>query len=292
MLFLNEDYISLNKLTNESVASDKFEAKCVRYLKKNYPNHSFVLKGGNNSTESDILVDNKFYIECKMTENGKKKDGAQSSGFSLSLNSEGTRFEYSKKDKSGLTNSAKQIVKYINKNFDSFKDLVNRNSKTKDIDLDKRVFSNYINEYYKEKNVKYFMSLHEGKIILFKNTPSMIEKYFDICATVRYLSDGTRYLPKKIRDSVIKFLKSKYKIKNVDFNDLNTIISTDEPILEPYVDYEDCSLYISNYRMPDNEYKVMKLTGNGAPRVIFNLTTKRDQDIRDVESFEKYINKK
>jgi hypothetical protein len=223
-----------------------------------------------------------------MTENGKKRDGAQITCFNLLLDKE-NKFEIANRDKSDLVESSSNIIEYINSNFDSFSKLVNQNSKVVNVDLDKRVLSNYIHEFYDKKNVKFFITTFENKLVLFRNAPAKIEKYFDISASVRYVSNGTRNLPKNMRDSVSDFLKKRYKLKDIHYDGAHTIITSADPIEEKYIDFNDSHLYISDYNLDENAYRVMKLADKGSPRVLLKVKTKRNQDASDLESFEKYI---
>ena len=94
MLIISERYNSIQSLAckckfYETKDSDNFEKSCARYLRKQFPDHTFIVKGGNNKTISDILVDDKFYIECKMTESNNKSCVAQSTGFGIKLVDDG-----------------------------------------------------------------------------------------------------------------------------------------------------------------------------------------------------------
>jgi len=299
MLIINEEYLAnsnlLNNsnllLVNETADSDRFEAKCTRYLKKNYPDHKFTLKGGNNNQESDILVDDKFYIECKMTENGKKKNGSQSTGFSIKLNEAGNKFECAEY----LDSNTDLIMNDINNNFDQCIKLLKPHSKTYSIQLDQKVFAQWIYNYYTGKNVKFIFTVYKGKNVIFKNTVSNILKYFNILADVRYVKYGTKVLPNYLYDEVINSLKHKYKslhIKNnKDENDRNTVVTINSDIEDPYININDYTIYLSSNTDNDNEYKLMKVSKYGTARVVFTLHSKLEQDIKDLNAFNNYLNK-
>lgn len=293
MLIINDNYNSLytlNAINESSAASDKFERKCIRYLKKKYPNHSFSLKGRDNKTTSDILVDDKFYIECKMTEStASSKKGAQATGFGLRLSDDKKSFCVS--DTAVNNKSAAEMIKYINKHFEEFNKLTKPNTGTVSINIDQKTFAEWISLYYKQKGSKFFIINYNGNLILFKNSVKNLLKYFDIFASARYYSNGSKNLPVKHRDSVLAVLNNKYNISNVTTDDIKTYIKTDDIIENPYLELENITAYLSDYKQTPGTYRLMRSTGIGCVRVLFDLKAKTDQDIRDVEIFENYLNK-
>lgn len=291
MLIINDSYTQLNnifKITNETSSSDKFEQRCVRYLRNKYPKHIFSLKGGRNNTSSDILVDDEFFIECKMMENGNKRNGAQSTGFGIRLSDDKSKFLCS----STVENNeyADEIIKYINKNFSKFKNLTNSNSGTEEILLDQSVFAKYIHNYYVDKNVMFFMTSYYRDLIIFKNTVSNLIKYFNIVASVRFLKNGTKDLPKNARDIAADVLKKKFNAKAINFTDKMMTVKISSPIINPYIELDDkTTVYLSKIEDTKNEYRIMKVLTIGSPRVSFNILTIRDQDPKDIKIFEDYM---
>lgn len=293
MLFVNKKYESLNRIlhiVNETKDSDSFESKCARYLRKQFPDHKFTVKGGNNKTVSDILVDDKFYIECKMTENGKKKVGAQSTGFGIKLVEDGDKKFFECSETADDSDAASQIMSYINDNFDSFVKLTEPHSSKIEFDLDASVFANWIHDYYVKKGVEFFITALNNEYSIFKNTPENLLKYFDINAFARYYSNGSKDLPLSQRDDVIAGLKKQCKISSVRFDDKQSIIKVNGEIENPYFDIGDTKLYLSDKNQKPNEYRVMKVSGVGSPRILFSLHTKANQDVKDLEQFKKFLN--
>ena len=293
MLVVSNKYESLNKvlnsadLINESAKTDRFESKCARYLRKQFPDHKFTVKGGSNNQVSDILVDDKFYIECKMTENGDSKAGAQSTGFGLKIAD--NKFECS--DTAEENESAIKMLDYINSNFDEFSKFNEPLSGNLDLDLDPSVFAEWISNYYSNKNAEFFMIQHNGNFAIFKNTLENLLKYFNIAATVRYYKYGTKNLPISQRDIALSALKKKYSISSVRYNNRECYVKTKDDIDSEYFDVDDLHLYISSKNQKPGEYRIMKLSGIGTPRVLFSLHSKTDQDEADLKQFEDYINK-
>jgi hypothetical protein len=292
MLFINKQYNELSqlKVINESsVASDSFEKSCIRFLKKNYPDHNFILKGGDNKTVLDILVDDSFYIECKMTESTvSPKKGAQVTGFGIKPSEDNKSFILSNTVTSN--EYANIILKYINDNFDEFIKVSKPHTKTCDINLDQKLFATYIYNYYNNKGAKFFIINYNKKFVLFKNTISNLLKYFDISACARYYSNGTKSLPTKYIDPVLSVLKNKYNITNVVLNNDSVYIKSEDLIETPYIDCDTCQIYLSDYKQEPGTYRVMKCQNIGSTRVLFTIKAKLAQDQKDIDTFEKYLN--
>lgn len=295
MLFINNKYESLNRILNkhiinETLDSDKFESKCARYLRKQFPGHKFTLKGGNNRTTSDILVDDKFYIECKMTENGSKKVGAQSTGFGIKLIENGNNKFFECSDTALDNEAASEIMSYINNNINDFIKLIEPHSSKIRLDLDISIFANWICDYYKHKGVEFFITAFDNEFAIFKNTVRNILKYFNIVAFARYYSNGSKNLPLSQRDEIISGLKKQCKISSSRYDDKQSFVTIKGEIENPYFDIGDTKIYLSDKNQKPNEYRVMKVSDVGSPRVLFSLYTKANQDARDLEQFKKFLN--
>ena len=294
MLIISEHYANIDTLihTNklyETKDSDSFEKKCARYLRKQYPNHKFDLKGGSNRMFSDILVDDSFYIECKMTENNNKKVGAQSTGFGIKLNIDKHLFECS--DTAENNEAAHEMLDYVNANFDTFSKLVNQHTSKIPFDMDQSVFASWISNYYKSKNVKYFISMYSGSYIIFENTPKNLLKYFDIVAFARYYANGTKNVPLSIRDSVLDYINKCLNVKSVRFDGLKTIITLKGIPDDKYIQVPDSiKVFLSDKGQKENEYRLMKVSSVGTPRILFGLSSKLEQDKKDLDKFEKFLN--
>lgn len=296
MFSIKEAYESLNRIlkyniVNETKDSDKFEFKCARYLRKQYPDHKFTVKGGNNKMFSDILVDDSFYIECKMTENGKKKVGAQSTGFGIKLVEDGNKKFFECSETADQSDAAAKIMDYINNNLDSFIKLTEPHSSKVMFDLDANIFADWISDYYTKKNVKFFITALGNEYSIFKNTADNLLKYFDITAFARYYSNGSKDLPLSQREDIVAGLKKQCAISSTTFNGKQTIIKVKNAIDQHYFDVCDTKVYLSDKNQKPNEYRVMKISGVGSPRILFSLHTKASQDAKDLEQFKKFLSK-
>lgn len=293
MLIINNSYQFSNKFLNninESRDSDSFEKKCARYLRKCFPNHKFTVKGGNNKMFPDILVDDSFYIECKMTENGDKKNGAQSMAFGIQLVTNGRKSYFKSSDTALDIPETKEIMSYINKHIDQFAALTEPHTKTVNIELDKDTLARWLNKSYLSKNVQFFTTLYDGDFVIFKNTISNIKKYFNIILSARYYSNGSKNLPLYQRDEAIEAIKSIHHVKSVRLDDNKTFVTIKDEIESPYIDTDDFQIYLSRVD-GTNEYRVMKIPGLGSPRVLFTVHTIKPQDDKDFNKFVSYLNR-
>lgn len=184
-----------------------FEKEAVEYLQMKYgDSHTFTRKGGSNSTESDILVDeeqgsNSFFIECK-------EKNSQCGQFVLRIDYKKRLFVFSDKNKTENNSFSKKIIEYMNSNFDEFIYSINQG---KLIHLDsmhdsKNIFSNWIKYYYDHyKNVKYFITKDENnnwKLI----DLDKLDLFFDIKAKYRMKKSGSSTPSNKYIDKIHKYL--------------------------------------------------------------------------------------
>lgn len=286
MLFIN-DY----NIINESKCSDKFEQKCARYLKRQFPNHKFTVKGGHDRTVSDILVDDSFYIECKMTERQNKHINAQSTGFGIKLVESDSNKAFECSETAENNDAALEILNYINSNINEFSKLIAQHSSKVQININPKVFARWISNYYKQRNVLFFITTLNNKFSIFKNTPGNLLKYFEIRAYARYFPNGSKDLPLCFRDNVLAALKQQLDYVSAKTVGKQLIIKTKDSIQNPYINIGDLIVYLSDKNQKPNEYRVMKISKVGSPRVAFHLYTISDQDDHDLNQFRNYLDK-
>lgn len=292
MLIISNKYESLDavlnhkKLITETKDSDLFESRCARYLRSLFGNHKFSVKGGDDRTVSDILVDDTFYIECKMTENDGKRNGAQCTGFGITQN----RNKFICSNTAEDSEQAEHMLDYMNSHFSEFKKVVEPHTGTSDLFIDESIFAEYISDYYIKKNALYFITSFEDEFVVFKNTPKNLLKYFTITATARYYQYGTKNLPISQRDEAERAIKKQYNVSSVKYDDNHTFVKIKDLVEDPYINDGDLHFYLSSKNQKQDEYRVMKLSNLGCARVLFLLRSKRSQDKKDLDEFRRYIN--
>ena len=255
----------------------EFEKEAISYLKNEYGDF-FELKGETNSNTSDILFRkeyNNFFIEVKMPE-------TQCGQFVLIPNREEKKFEYSPKNKTKKNNYTNEIINYMNYNFEKFN--ISSTSGV-DINMDNLTFYNWIIEYYKEKNVKFFITKSDKDYIIFP-----IENfscYFEVTAKYRMKKSGSSHLSKLSKNDFEKALKKVnifYEFKGLD-------IATDEELDGRKICGKNRNYLLR--KKEDNLYEVRQLSNTENSNVIFSIKIKTNisekQRKEDLDKFELFL---
>jgi hypothetical protein len=257
---------------------EAFEIRCYEYLKKAYENRNaiFERKGGMDSTTSDIAViknqEVDFYIEAKDAT-------AQSGQFVLIPDVESQTFKFSPLNHSEPNEMTDIIINYMNQNFDKFN---HAGTSGEQIDIDTNVFSGWIVNHYKDKNVKYFISYEKGYVIL---PIRKFAAYFDIKATYRIKKSGSNDPAKKDFDYIKTVISKKYPsaIFSEDKKKLFAVIT--ENIVQDRIEIENNTYYLSPQEK-ENTYRIKKLSNTYHMNVIFSIRLKKHQDSVDLDEFE------
>lgn len=255
---------------------EEFEIRCYEYLKRLYGTGTttFHHEGGMNSTKSDIAVINggytKFYIEAKNTD-------AQSGQFVLLPNEETKTFVFSPRNRSEPNEMTEIMIEYMNNDFDRFN---NAGTSGESLNIDSSVFSNWIIEYYIEKNVKYVISYKNDYVIL---PIRKFADYFDISANYRIKKSGSNPPAKKDIPIIRQAIENAYP--NVEFTyegnkiyaNISSRIYRDRFTLGKY------TYYFS--KQSDNVYEIRKLSNTYNMNVIFSIKLQKSQDLCDLDEF-------
>lgn len=241
-----------------------FELNCTSFLNNNFNKYAtFIHEGGSNSTKPDILVKtktgNNFYIETKQ---GK----AQCGQFVLFPNNISKTFEYSPINKTLINPYSLKIIEYMNFNFDKFK---NPTSKGESILIEnsQHIFSSWIIEFYKQKNVKFFIT--DNNIIF---PIQNLSNYFNITAKYRIKKSGSSDVPKKSVDSILNYLESnKYNISSSKFLNKKLLISSDNNLNKVTFNIDNIK-YMFSQKKSTTEYTIKKLSNTKNANVIFSIT--------------------
>ena len=254
-----------------------FELNCTTHLNKNFGKYAgFIHQGGADSTVPDILVravsGHVFYIEAKHSP-------AQCGQFVLLPNTETHSFEYSKQNVSRINEWSETIITYMNKYFDEFREA---GTSGKDISLENNqyIFSNWIIDYYKNKNVK-FVITNDYNIVPIEK----FSDYFEISAKYRIKKSGSSSLGKSKVATYAKFLSSDraynhYNITGVRIEGNKLFVSSNIELHKQrfklrFIDKtsadKNCE-YMFSAR--GNEYEVRKLSNTNNANVIFSIKLK------------------
>ncbi len=258
--------------------SENFENQCCKYLLKKYGKYAdFILKGGMNSSVSDIAVIKNgficYYIEVKM-------NVAQSGQFVLIPDKTSNSFIFSPRNRSKPNHITKYIIEYMNSDFKKYE---NAGTSGQIINLSSNLFSEWIVSYYKSKSVKYIISSFSGNYIIFP-----VEKfstYFNITAKYRIKKSGSQNITKKDIDPVKNILSKIYQDK-ISFSEKNKKLFAYilENVNSLYFSVNSYNYYLS--AKENNLYEIRKLSTTRNMNVIFTITSKQKQKEDDLLMFE------
>lgn len=266
---------------------DSFEQYCVDYLNERF-GEFFSRQGGADSTCSDIVFDNQrinFAIECK-------KPHAQSGQFVLFPNKETKTFEFSSKNKTAKNiTGTDEIINFLNSNFDEF---CNPGTSGVDVDLDNKIFENWIISMYRKKGVKYVVTSSDrdtyDNIIVFPL--EHIGKYFDISCKYRIKKSGSSALNRTSYEDLCSMLER----EGINFSQSSNFqILTEERLnTEIYTSPLRSYKFNLNEAEPRFTYKIRSLSNTRNANIIFSLALKTgvQQDPNVIDELEQYINEK
>lgn len=264
-----------------------FEEYCVEYLRRKYGD-SFLHQGMSDSTMSDIQFDNgdiNFAIECK-------EPKAQSGQFVLIPNTDKKCFDFSPRNKTSFElRGTREIIHYLDNHFDEF---VNPGSAGVDVYLSSEIFSKWIIDMYRKKNVEFIITStnkyeYENNIIILPLEE--IANYFDISCKYRVKKSGSAKINKKTYADLCDSLES----ENINFvkRDDFQIYSEEKIPFEIYHTKQRGYKFLLNFNKPEFTYTIRSLSITYNANIIFSLTLKSGvkQDEKVLEKFESRIKK-
>ena len=254
----------------------EFEDKCYNYLVRKYSNENtrFEQDGRSDSTVPDIkLIKNdefSCYIEVKMNH-------AQSGQFVVLPVAEKDFFVFSPKNKTEENEYTQLIINHMNKNFYMYNDAGTAGA---DLEIDQKVFNDWIINKYKDQNVKYIITEKNNEMILIPI--DKFGEYFNISAKYRIKKSGSSE-PAKSKLIVL----SNYLENEFDTN--------------PYIESQK-KLFVSNRELIGTEFdfmndnylineqlEVRKLSKTYNMNVIFSINLNKAQDEEDIAEFEYFV---
>ena len=257
----------------------EFEKSCYIYLVRKYGEYcSFEPLGESDSTNSDIRVstrrNGKFFIETK-------EDSAQCGQFVLYPDEENGEFIYSPKNKSRLNQYSQEIMDYMNENFEDF---VEAGTKGANINLPDDVFYGWIKNYYASKNVRFFITKSINYIVF---PIEEFDKYFSVSAKYRIKKSGSSDPARSNLPEIKNILTS------LGCN-YDLLSENDKLYVRTSKNLGGLKLkglkytYLFNETRP-NLYNFRKLSNTQNANVIFSISLKCEQDIKDLQEFENTI---
>ncbi len=227
------------------------------------------------STKSDIAVIKNgildFYIEAKDA-------FAQSGQFVLLPNEMNQTFMFSPRNHSTPNAMTDIIIKYMNNNFQKFN---HAGTAGQSLEIDSNIFSNWIIEYYKAKNVKYVISFNKEFVIF---PIRKFKHYFNISAKYRIKKSGSREPAKKELEIVKLTIKKLYPTAVFSQEQDKLFVKITESLTTNKFILGDYTFYFSKYNA--DSYEIRKLSNTYNMNVIFSIKLIQSQDINDLKEFE------
>lgn len=259
-----------------------FEKKCVKYLNKVYRSPkrcTFTLKGGSDSTASDIVVKTEsgktFNIEAKMP-------AAQSGQFVLFPNDCERLFEYSEHNKSPKTPMADKIIESMNADYQKY---CKPTTKGIDLEIPESAMFDWVKDYYSRvKKTRYFITQYNDQYVVMP--VSKIDQYFEISGKYRIKRSGSCHPAKKNIQEIEQMLKENgMEYEQFTFKNKGCSI-----VIKGGENTFTLSGAFYRYKFDKNggdTYHIRRLSNTAHANVIFSLTAKSPQQKADLEQFEK-----
>lgn len=255
----------INKKENKNMATwEDFEIECTDYLNRTFGNYAtFKHQGGADSTVADILVQtnsgSSFYIDAKHSP-------AQCGQFVLLPNLDTNSFEYSSLNVNRINSYAERIMKYMNSDFDSFREA---GTSGKDILMSDstNVFSDWIIESYQEKNVRYFIT-NDYTILPIER----FQQYFDVAAKYRIKRSGSGNVGSSRLSSVTDYIdENDYIISDSRIDGNKLFITSPQQLHNERFVLRGIEYMFS---LRGDEYELRKLSNTYNANVIFSIKKK------------------
>lgn len=256
---------------------EQFELRCYEYLKEFYKTKEtdFYHEGVMNSTKSDIAAIKNgridFYIEAKDAL-------AQSGQFVLLPDEDRKIFVFSPRNHSEPNEMTDIIIDYMNSNFHRFN---NAGTAGQSLDIDTGVFSDWIIEHYKIKNVKYVISCDRNYVIF---PIRKFKQYFNIIANYRIKKSGSGKPSKKYIPAVKQAIKEYYNTAKFSQEEKKLYVDISEKVCKDRFILGDYTYYLS--KKNSGNYEVRRLSNTYNMNVIFSIKLIKTQDKNDLEEFE------
>lgn len=261
---------------------EEFEIAWTEFLQKTYGDLAYFERmGGSNSTKPDILVRTKrgseFFIETKMCP-------AQCGQFVLIPDDKSRTFKYSEKNETPINEFAKQIMTFMDRYYDSFK---NAGTAGKAIEFDdmETVFANWVMKIYGDEDVEIFAT-NDRLLVPLKDFP----KFFNVTAKYRIKRSGSGHVGSVHMEEVINYINNHYSYESYrKTSDGHLFYKSKKNLHNERFDIGEHEFMFS-YR--EDEFEIRKLSNTYNANVIFSIRLKPTiGNGMSREEFQKYLKK-
>lgn len=256
-----------------------FEIECTDYLNDTFGEYAtFYHEGGADSTVPDIRVktntNRTFYIDAKHCP-------AQCGQFVLLPNISTRTFEYSSLNANRINAHAIEIIKFMNRDFDKFREA---GTAGKDINMQNgsQIFADWIIQTYKEKGARLFIT-NDFTIIGIDD----FSEYFNVSAKYRIKRSGSSSVGRSRLSVISSLLKNKFRSIS------STRTQGDKLFVASSVDLHNTRfIYEGNEYMISargSEYEIRKLSNTYNANVIFSINLKNGRTGLSNSGFISYL---
>lgn len=246
----------------------KFEEKAVNFLNNNFfsENVDFILLGGSNSNEKDInvIIKNKlqFVIEAKL-------DKSQIAQFVLIPDTKNRNFKIGKIK--GLRKKTKEIISYMNRNYENFKTPTTSGIV---VNCEDKLKFDCIDDYLQENNIQFIIThTKSGKVKIIHRLN--FKKYFKIECIYRKKKSGSSDY--KYNEDLKSFLLKHFSnLKTVTIEKKKTKLQFISGVVfqnknKRYFDINSNKAYLSPIENDKNSFYLKKLSTTNNPTIIFQI---------------------
>lgn len=244
-----------------------FELECTDYLNDAFGDYAaFYHEGGADSTVPDIRVKTNtnrvFYIDAKHCP-------AQCGQFVLLPNILTRTFEYSSLNANRINAHAIEIIEFMNRDFDEFRD-AGTTGKEINMQNGSQIFADWIIQIYKEKGARLFIT-NDFTIIDIDD----FSEYFNVSAKYRIKRSGSSSVGRSRLSVISSLLKNEFRSIS------STRTQGDKLFVTSSVDLHNTRfIYEGNEYMISargSEYEIRKLSNTYNANVIFSIYLKNDK---------------
>lgn len=257
-----------------------FEEECTDYLNRTFGNSNinFQLQGGHDCTLADIKTfinkSYKFSIEIK-------QKSAQSGQFVLLDN--GNELYYSPKNQSPVNEFSQLIIDYMNSKYDKYKGV---STNALEINLPCNIFESWIQNHYRNKNVKYIITNDGYNYVIFPL--NKYGEYFRIHANFRVKGSGSSPLPKCDDVMVSDLINNTYGSHTILRKEKKAYCKTALNIPDKVQLHLKGRRYQLN-KVQSGLYEIRKLSNTRNANVIFSIELIQPQNPIDLLNFKKEL---
>lgn len=273
---------------------EELENRCYEYLKQKYGKFASIEPFGKaDSSKADIKISTKssgeFFVEVKAS-------NSQCCQFVLFPNEDTEQFDFSRQNRVPLSENCKAIISYMNERYKTYCKV---GKKGIPVSVDCSVLYGLVNDFYSEKNVKFFIT--EGNtLILFP-----IEKFsdfFDIKAFYRRKTSGSSE-PNESNNNkeIAQGMSTQNLVGTIEYKKVGgktrCFLHTDADLhkkrlecVEHTYQFKDNNYSKAITKRYSNVFEVRRLSNTSNPNVICQLSLKKHtQSKEDTLIFENMI---